>query len=111
MCNDVRTVAYFMSNWETPNLIVRGPAGTYDLTATLANIEQCYGSKTQADATELHRRRAQKEKLKLRCIKYAISGPETDEEQTEVSYWMMPPKPSNMEAYTFFQTKDDINIP
>lgn len=107
MCNETArtTVAYFLTNWETPktpNLIIKGPNGEFDITATMAHIEKGYGSKTKCDEKEAERRRANKELLKIRCLKVMISGADDEQEYMDVSTWLLPRKPTDLESYVYF---------
>jgi hypothetical protein len=92
MCNQVTKplFAFFRSNFTRPNLLVKGPSGHWDLTATFARIEAQYGSRTQCDEAEANRRRAQKELIKLKCVRYAISGWQEGEDNDTAEHWLLP---------------------
>lgn len=110
----MKTHAYFMSNFETPNLLIRGGAGQYDLTATFANIEQHFGSKTLCSEEEAKARRAQKEQLKLICVAYAIMGPQegTEHLDEKAEVWLLPVYPWHREdCYKAFTPKDCVGKP
>lgn len=105
MCNQVTKplFAFFQSNFVTPNLLVKGPSGHWDLTATFARIELRYGSKTEATPEELLRRRAQKEEVKLKCVRYAISGWQEGEDNSTAEHWLLPEvSEHDREYYTAF---------
>lgn len=101
-------IAFFQSNWSAPNLLVKGPHGNYDLTATFANIELNYGSKTVCDEEEAKNIRADKEKLKLECVRWVIAGAEENDNEHRAEYWLLPPFPAYKEGcYTAFSPKVD----
>lgn len=111
MCNDTapKVIAYFASNFVRPNLIVDGPYGRFDLTATFASIELSYGSKTECDEKETLRRRAAKEALKLECVRWAISGHEEGDTELTAKYWLLPEYPAHKEGcYTAFTDAETL---
>jgi|SRR6266850_1528014 len=104
MCEIKKPIySYFKSNFTKPNLMIVGPAGIWDLTATFAKIEAQYGSRTQCDEKEVLRRRAQKEQIKLQCIRYAISGWQENEDNDMAEHWLLPDHAeADAEYYTAF---------
>jgi hypothetical protein len=109
---------YFLNNWKTPNLILTLGPTSVDLTATFANIELHYGSKTEPSSEkEAFRRRALKENLKLQVLEYLMNF-QDESEEAEAKYhlriWVIPHLSFNYDAelttaFTILDEADELD--
>lgn len=101
MCKDNTIFTYIKNNFSQPNLILIRDRARYDVTATMINIENGYGSKTKCDEKEATKRRLQKEKIKLFALAFMLGANLDMQDEQTASYWVCPEIRGPLDEKTF----------